>query len=938
MQLKIGSIAFEKFEVLEKIGSGGMGSIYKVRHINLDRILVLKVLRKYTETSQDLVRFQQEAKVLSLVNHSNIAEVYDFGVSQDNDAYIAIDFIEGITLEDKVTNEGALSLDDSLKIFLQIAEALAHAHDKGVIHRDIKPSNVIIQEVVVEENDSIEPHAILLDFGIAKFSNNSIEDHKLTQTGAIIGSPPYMSPEQCQGEFVDSRSDQYSLGCLLFFMLTGKPPFLGNNALETMSFHINEEPPLLDIEPKLDEIYKRLLKKKPGERYESLNELLSTANTIEKENNAFSSEDLSEELNDSEAKTKSKSFWQSPVVLSVISLTLLFGLAIGAITLSGKKKTKSIKSGFDKPSQSKMKEYEKKAVAKFKKEFIQNPEHLEFKPGFYNKKFLQYLKNETRIKRVLLMNCQVDDKDLVNLKHSDIVSLDISKTDVTTLDNVSTFKNLVKLDLSGLDLEEGELKKLEKLPKLADLTIGDTMKNYDLKPIRALKKIKLLNFSRLRTLGDEDIDSIVSDKITYLNLADTDIHKLDRIGRFKYLQVLDISNISISEDELKHLIKLPDLHTLYLGSRKLRKKDIETLSKIKSLKTLKVSVKSQEIRNLLKEKLRYTQITTLKNTPEVDLNSLKEAALSKKSLTEACAINKRELANVKNKNNRAEVKLHMNLVEVFLKFKKHNSAKKQIDIAEKICRVNNLKIQLAEVLFFKYHYFSLVRKYDLALKAIREMTDINAALSVPERAGPENLYQVAICETLSGDVPSAIKSAELAIKNATLLSQERLMPPEFLGNLPSAIYKIREFLALRYFELGLKNKAQVHVEKNKEYLEQRKNTRSVKYATYLFLYAITLDSTKRQKDYFIKVINLLEKLPIDRDLDSRVRYANACQAVWAEYTNEHNFKKARVYEQKEINMIKQLPQPQRKNLLKIHDAFMKHFKIVESQFKQSQNH
>jgi len=250
----IGTVVAHKYKLIESLGSGGMGVVFKAQHILMNKTVALKMLHPHLIVSDHcLIRFQQEAKAASHINHPNIISVFDFGTSESGQPFIVMDYIGGRSLEDLLKVEGALDPERCLRIFIQVADALAEAHKSGVIHRDLKPSNVML----VPDGTSSESVRIV-DFGIAKILNSDAND-QLTKTGEIFGSPCYMSPEQCRGSVLDERSDIYSLGCVLYEALTGKAPFHGETIFETMYFHLNKLPAPLSMPPGLGQRYRNRL-------------------------------------------------------------------------------------------------------------------------------------------------------------------------------------------------------------------------------------------------------------------------------------------------------------------------------------------------------------------------------------------------------------------------------------------------------------------------------------------------------------------------------------------------------------------------------------------------------------------------------------------------------------------------------------------------------
>lgn len=264
----------ERYEVLELIGQGGMGAVWKVRDHAINKTLAIKVLRKELAGDKLAVkRFQQEAQAASCLTQANLVAVYGTGTAKDDSPYLIMDFLEGENLESLLAREVRLPAPQALDIASQIADALAHAHAKGIVHRDLKPSNIILTKTEAG-NDIVK----IVDFGIAKVMPSINEQtNNLTQTGDLFGSPLYMSPEQCKGDPVDSRSDIYAFGCVLYEMLSGRTAFAADNPIKTILMHLNEAPKPLNSEgiPEgVTSIIDRCLEKHPGSRYQSIEEIL----------------------------------------------------------------------------------------------------------------------------------------------------------------------------------------------------------------------------------------------------------------------------------------------------------------------------------------------------------------------------------------------------------------------------------------------------------------------------------------------------------------------------------------------------------------------------------------------------------------------------------------------------------------------------------------
>ena len=272
----IGTILQDKYRVISEIGRGGMSIVYKARHEMMDKQVAIKMLQQGLMGDQTSIkRFQQEAQAASCLAHQNVITIFDFGVSPTGQPYLVMDFLEGQSLADVIKAQNHISQRRAASIFIQACDALEHAHQKGVLHRDLKSSNIMLVDY-----DSNPDFVKVVDFGIAKLMPNSgKEQQNLTATGEIFGSPIYMSPEQCLGLTLDARSDIYSMGTMLYEALTGQPPLLGANIIDTMQMHVESVPARpskirsdLQISGPLEMICVRALEKKPENRFKSMGE------------------------------------------------------------------------------------------------------------------------------------------------------------------------------------------------------------------------------------------------------------------------------------------------------------------------------------------------------------------------------------------------------------------------------------------------------------------------------------------------------------------------------------------------------------------------------------------------------------------------------------------------------------------------------------------
>jgi len=267
-----GTLLAGRYQIIRRVGTGGMGTVYRAVQTGLERPVGLKVLRR--ELSWDkatVMRFHREAKAMSLLTHPNTVRVFDFGQTDEGLLFFAMELLEGELLTARIEREGAIDVREAIRIARQVLGSLSEAHGAGIIHRDLKPDNVILAKMQGEQRPVVK----VLDFGIAKVV---LEERKLdqleTQAGTVFGTPRYMSPEQAQGGALDARSDLYSVGVLLYHMLAGHPPFVDDDAVVVMARHIKDVPQSLRaaapdraIPADLERLVMRALEKDPRDRF-----------------------------------------------------------------------------------------------------------------------------------------------------------------------------------------------------------------------------------------------------------------------------------------------------------------------------------------------------------------------------------------------------------------------------------------------------------------------------------------------------------------------------------------------------------------------------------------------------------------------------------------------------------------------------------------------
>jgi eukaryotic-like serine/threonine-protein kinase len=324
----IGTVLSGRYRLEAKLGSGGMSTVYLARDTTLDRQVAVKVMhREMSEQADQLERFRQEARAVAKLSHPNVVAVIDAG-EDGGHPYIVFEYVEGETLKQRINRIGALDAQEALAYAIEIARGLTVAHARKMVHRDIKPQNVLIDS---------EGRAKLTDFGISR----QLEEDGMTATGRVLGTTDYVAPEQAMGHPVDQRSDVYSLGVVLYEMLTGQVPFSADSQVGVAMKHVNEELP--DVQQRRPElsaaaamVVERATAKDPAERYQAVAEMiddLSTALEVEAARaGAATGEATSvlEAVAPAERKLSGGGGWSR---LAVVAVILAFGAAIAAVVL-----------------------------------------------------------------------------------------------------------------------------------------------------------------------------------------------------------------------------------------------------------------------------------------------------------------------------------------------------------------------------------------------------------------------------------------------------------------------------------------------------------------------------------------------------------------------------------------------------------------------------
>ena len=270
---KPGDIIADRYRVVEQIGEGAMGTVYRAEHVQISKVMAIKLLHHEVEQNpENVARFHREAEAASRLNHPNTVHVFDFGRTKGGSLYLVMEYVDGDDLGKVIAREGAMPFGRVAYLSAQVSGSIADAHAAGVIHRDLKPENIVI----AHGRDGERPK--VLDFGLAKLFEGNVEA-QVTSSGTIVGTPYYMSPEQIQGHELDGRSDVYAMGAIMYECVVAEPPFDAPNPVGVLSKHLSEEPTLpsqrspISVPAEADEIIMRCLQKDPEDRYQTVEEL-----------------------------------------------------------------------------------------------------------------------------------------------------------------------------------------------------------------------------------------------------------------------------------------------------------------------------------------------------------------------------------------------------------------------------------------------------------------------------------------------------------------------------------------------------------------------------------------------------------------------------------------------------------------------------------------
>lgn len=596
-----------KYKVLDIIGQGGMGTVYRAEQLKLGREVALKTFRSKEIPPDVWRRFEREARAVAQLNHENIIKVYDFGITEDNRPYYTMELLSGESLEERLDRQNALSLAELYYIFARVFEALKYTHEKNIVHRDIKPANVFLTL-----NEGQITGVKLVDFGIAGLvTDMGAVDQKLTETGTIFGSPLYMSPEQSRGENLDARTDIYSCGCMLFECLTGATPYRGKSALETIIMHqSNPVPPLPakserqeQIPQWLSQLYGLMMQKDKNNRIGSCGEIFDVMSFQLKQSKskiAVKNREEKSRETDSPVKVQTKSF----LLFSFLTIVFLAAFLLMPTALKSRPDKQEESDNLTNASPSKEQEMEwhfRKIMPNTNRVVFHFPatpiggiatfSRELFEPA---KGFKEYDKDDKICFRTAgawpadptdwrrfgpydLFSVELEDgekiwevehiKELCKLYGLSKLYIGNTNADGKIIDDINKIDSLISLKLRSSKISTKDLLRLKHLPIFVQLSI------YDLKDISPI----------LRVLKQKGL-------IAQLNLTGCAVTDEDcaLLAKLKNLRILDLTETTVTPVGLRRLIHAPCLKALYLTDTQIRPEEFADTAKFPGLTYLMV--------------------------------------------------------------------------------------------------------------------------------------------------------------------------------------------------------------------------------------------------------------------------------------------------------------------------------------------------------------
>lgn len=589
---------FDRYLIAREIGRGGAGIVFKCYDRFLKKRVAIKTLTGKIWSPEDMLRLQNEARASSKLNHPNVVRVLDFGASSGGQPYMVMDFVDGQTLQEVLSEQEFLEQHIALSIFSQVLDGLSHAHRHGVLHRDLKPSNILVLNAL-----SDDPKALVIDFGIAALTNVSSVSKTASGNTTLTGSPPYMSPDQTRGELFKETSDIYSLGCVFYETLTGINPFRGKTALETISRHANLElPPFsetrpgADIDAELESVVARMLEKSPQMRYQSADEAKRAIDSVfERIDTARGGTRLRHRSSNSADDTGyfDDRLWKKgrppdAMLYAIAAGCILLVLSAGLLVMN--RAADDVRSG-NKAPLPKIKDTTTLSDDASKTSYI---EDMVMPNSKKNDAYLKTLKRGQDLRSVNLRMSDITDDGVKSIQNLPILWLDLSYTPISNkaLEYVSHMPNLFGVYLTGTDVTVDGIKYLKSMQSLQFLDVSAIPINKECMHTIA----QIPNLHRLYMIGNPNLTADVLTELEKLKSIEgigfrrsiLDHEAVKVIGKLTHVQELLLSYSGITDEDLIPVQQLNELVLLDICGNDISDKGLMSLAGLKKLKQLHV--------------------------------------------------------------------------------------------------------------------------------------------------------------------------------------------------------------------------------------------------------------------------------------------------------------------------------------------------------------
>ncbi len=545
-----------RYDYVGPLGSGGVGSVVKAKDKSLDKFVAIKVIKEELSPAE-IRRFQQEAKLAGRLEHPNIVSTLDFGVSETNRPYLVLEYLAGESLS-AIVRRKPLELPEALYIFTEICRGMSHSHGKGILHRDLKPSNVIVEFDENRESKKIK----IVDFGLAKLKD---ADQRLTRSGAAVGTPLYSSPEQSEGrrDDIDERSDIYSMGCLMYKCLTGRSPFHGENALETLMLQKSgTAPPLRDVTgtefpDALERTIQNCIKVDPNDRVQSFSALEKELKSIRIE-----SASLFEPVVDAEQQPMRGN--PRPLVIKfaviasvvIVSGILLFQLMGGFLQPAAPAKSHFYSENIDNDEWRNQMLIEQRPSGWVEIHLLSSESKLELLRQYKKIEVLDSSEgNLTGEELAVLSDCEIHDLNLNVCR--------ISDAGIKQLAKVRGLRRLEIMGPSTSDITDAGLQPLTTVPRLRKLRYGGKkLTEASIEVMRGSQSLEMLEIGHLK-ISERGIESLLS--VPKLNAVcfescTVDDSAYEALRKSKKIGLCELAQTNVSAHEIEQLLSLPVSH------------------------------------------------------------------------------------------------------------------------------------------------------------------------------------------------------------------------------------------------------------------------------------------------------------------------------------------------------------------------------------------